>query len=579
LEAANPHSGDQLLGKYRLIAALGHGGMADVYLAAASGPAGFTKLLVVKRLRDAEPPGATAMFLEEARLSARLNHPNIVQTYEVGDDDNQYFMVMEFLDGPNLQRLRNRATERGIVVPLPIELFILSQALTGLHHAHELTEFDGKPLNVVHRDLTPHNVVVTYQGECKIVDFGIAKTADSNAATQAGAYKGKVAYIPPEQLGGNSRVDRRADVFSAGVILWEAIAGRTLWSGLPTGIIFQRLAEGDVPPIISVKPETPPELVRICDRALAPDADQRYSTALEFQLALDEFRRGRFTAVSRREVSEFVTPLFQDERVRNRAMIESRLKLGTSLPQAGDRAVLVPVMGTHSRSRATPSSPGRARTAQSEAIPELEAPITREGQVPMGRKRYWVAGAVALVLIGGLGLAIRSTRSHPAEAPPAAAAAAVAVAVAPPPAPAAPAASPSPDEVDLQVAVNPRQAQLTLDDVELPTNPFEGKVPRDSRLHTLRASAPGFVSAVKGIQLGRDVIVQISLQRQSQGATPPGNRTRHAGSNRRAAAQDEDAPASADAPAPQTPDFYEITSKPQKQKAKRPVDTESPWKE
>ncbi|RYE83091.1 MAG: serine/threonine protein kinase [Myxococcales bacterium] len=202
-------------GKYRLVAELGHGGMANVFLAASTGPASVTKLLVLKQIRPemAGDPAFVEMFLDEARLAARVNHPNVVQTLEVGEASGHYYLAMEFLDGQPLSRIQGR--EAAEQLTLSQRLRILVDALGGLHHAHELRHYDGSSLGVVHRDATPQNIFVTYDGQVKVVDFGVAKAATSSGQTSAGVIKGKLSYMAPEQARGEP-IDRRADVFSVG---------------------------------------------------------------------------------------------------------------------------------------------------------------------------------------------------------------------------------------------------------------------------------------------------------------------------------------------------------------------------
>src|SRR5580698_5191926 len=235
----------QALRKYRLIAEIGRGGMADVFLAVAQGPAGFNKLVVIKRARLEleQDPDFLSMFLDEARLAARLNHPNVVQTHEVGQEGDRYFIAMEYLDGQPLNRIRARA---GASFATDMQVRVLTDTLAGLHHAHELCDFDGTALGVVHRDATPQNVFVTYDGQVKVVDFGIAKAIDSSSETRTGTVKGKVTYMAPEQAKGE-RVDCRADIFAVGVMLWEGIAGRRMWKGVPELTVVHELIGGKVP--------------------------------------------------------------------------------------------------------------------------------------------------------------------------------------------------------------------------------------------------------------------------------------------------------------------------------------------
>src|SRR5258706_5274954 len=278
-------------GKFRLVAELGRGGMGKVYLALVSGPAGFNKLQVVKRLRPelAQEHDSVTMFLDEARLAARLSHANVVQTNEVGEEDGHYFIAMEYLEGQSLDTLVRRSAaqpdSRG--VPLAIHLRILSDALAGLHHAHELTDFDGSPLQLVHRDVTPQNVFVTYDGIAKLLDFGIAKAATSAHETRAGTFKGKCAYMAPEQIVGD-HVDGRADLFSMGAVLWQAATGQRLWKGETDMKIFNRVLNGDIPSPRAVNPNVSPRLEAICMRALAPKREDRFQNALEMQGALED---------------------------------------------------------------------------------------------------------------------------------------------------------------------------------------------------------------------------------------------------------------------------------------------------
>ncbi|MEO7729963.1 MAG: serine/threonine-protein kinase, partial [Kofleriaceae bacterium] len=188
------------LGKYQVVAEIARGGMGVVYLAMTKGPGGFSKLVVVKELHPelVEDPAFATMFLDEAKLAARLNHPNIVQTNEVGNDGDRYFMVMDYLDGRGLDQIRRRARTAGGGPSLAMLLRVLIEMLSGLAYAHKLTDFNGAPMQIVHRDVSPQNVFVTFDGQIKLLDFGIAKAADSTHETQAGVLKGKVAYMSPE---------------------------------------------------------------------------------------------------------------------------------------------------------------------------------------------------------------------------------------------------------------------------------------------------------------------------------------------------------------------------------------------
>jgi Ca-activated chloride channel family protein len=390
------------IGKYRLVAELGHGGMADVYLGVAAGVGGFNKLIVVKLLRDLDDPEQIQMFLDEARLAARLNHPNVVQTYEVGNEGELYYMAMEFLDGPSYHRLVRRAAKEPGGLPLPVHLYVLTRALEGLHYAHELKDYDGTSLNVVHRDLSPHNVLVTYEGDCKIVDFGIAKAADSQVETRSGSFKGKVTYMPPEQVAG-ARVDRRADVFAAGVMLFEAVSGRRLWEKDPELVVAQRLAANDVPRLKDVAPQAPKALIEICDWALAPEVSARCPSALQMHTALDDYLRRAGLELSRLQLADQVARRFTADRERLRQTLEQQLKKMA----AGE--------GANSDSARLPrASYGAGSHSGTGSLEELEGEGVRtRGDRPGGSSRK------ALVPAGGLGASERDeeTSAPPGKAP------------------------------------------------------------------------------------------------------------------------------------------------------------------
>src|SRR5688572_16530728 len=228
---------EQVHGRYHPIAELGQGGTANVFLACARGPSDFNKLVVLKVLKHelAHEHEFRSMFMNEARLAARLNHPNVVQTNEVMEVDGRPVLVMEYLEGQTLSRILARsrdAARGGVEMPLTLHLRVMIDVLSGLHYSHELIDYDGTPLRVVHRDMTPHNVFVSYDGRVCILDFGIAKlTGLGVQATQTGVIKGKLRYMPQEQVLGLP-LDRRADLFAVGVMLWEAAAREKMWRGL-----------------------------------------------------------------------------------------------------------------------------------------------------------------------------------------------------------------------------------------------------------------------------------------------------------------------------------------------------------
>ena len=315
------------LGKYRLLGELGRGGMAHVFLAMATGPARFSKLVVVKEIQAslAHEPEFVTMFLDEARLAARLNHPNVVQTNEVGQEDYRFYMVMEYLEGQSFRTVLRRIG-RGPDAPLTLgmKLRVVCDALAGLHHAHDLTDFVGQPLGVVHRDVSPHNIFVTYSGQVKVLDFGIAKAFDSVTTTSTGVLKGKVAYMAPEHARGD-RVDRRADVYAAGIVLWECVTGERLFQDQPQVAILNKLLSGDLPRIRDVAPDIDPRLEAIISKALAYRPDDRYPTAAAFAADIEDMLRAQGDMSTNREIGVLVEGAFVKERARITQLVETQI--------------------------------------------------------------------------------------------------------------------------------------------------------------------------------------------------------------------------------------------------------------
>jgi serine/threonine-protein kinase len=389
-------------GKYQLIAQLGRGGMSEVYLAVARGPAGFNKLAVLKRLLPAlaAEPDFLAMFLDEARLAAQLNHPNIVQTNEVGVEAGKYFIAMEYLDGQPLVKILHRLGPKGL--PVHMTLRILADACAGLHYAHTLSDFNGVPLGIVHRDVSPHNLFVTYAGHVKVVDFGIAKAASRTTETETGILKGKIAYMSPEQLG-DAEIDGRSDVFSLGIVLFEALTRQRMWGDRPRDVeIMRRLTVGDIPSSPrAIAPDLPEDLDRICRRALAADRENRYASALETQKDLEECIARLPQRASEREIGELVSGLFAQERLAMAGVLEKQL--GELERPQGEGAVL----------REWPASTPSGVMSMEEVGGESASPRPVSPLRILGRRRVLLlAGGVAIVL-GAVALwAGLSSREH-----------------------------------------------------------------------------------------------------------------------------------------------------------------------
>jgi tRNA A-37 threonylcarbamoyl transferase component Bud32 len=288
--------------------------MAEIFLARAFGLDGFEKLVVLKSLlaQRADDQAWVQMFLDEARLAATLVHSNIAQVFDVGRDKDLHFFTMEYVHGADLREIITAAEPRG-GVPLEVALAITVGVAAGLHYAHEKTDSAGQPLNIVHRDVSPSNVLVSYDGAVKVVDFGIAKAAVRRAATRTGTVKGKAGYMSPEQCRGEA-LDQRSDVFAIGILLYQLTTGVAPFTGENEYAIIRRVVDEDARPPSEVKADYPRGLEAIVLRALRRPRDERYATAQELQVDLETFAREQGLGLSNVEVARFMEELFGQRR-------------------------------------------------------------------------------------------------------------------------------------------------------------------------------------------------------------------------------------------------------------------------
>jgi serine/threonine-protein kinase len=522
-----------VFGKYRLIAELGQGGMADVLLAVMEGRGGFSKLVVLKRLREhlRDEAEFTHMLIDEARLAARLNHPNCVQTLEVGEHEGRCFIAMEFLEGQTLARVRRRAWRQERDVSLTMQMQILADVLGGLHHAHEMRDYDGTPLRIVHRDVTPSNVFITYDGAVKLLDFGIAKATGRTTRTQTGVVKGKMGYMPPEQAMGKA-VDRRADVFAVGVMLWEAAAGARFWGEKEDIVILGCLLRGEVPVSPrAVEPTVSETIDAICQKALAVDRDQRYATAAEMKAALDEeiWRRQASHAV-REQLGKIVGELFTEEREELRAIIETQLakiegagnlpetslvNVAPSLtPSASKRIVPIdtdvdpeaPTSLPRSAPLREPESTGGLTPSRTDAAPGSHT-LESARKPPRWIKPAFAVGLVAAAAAAAWALGPRTREGAPPSVQSAAAREAV----------------PERPHVRVTLRATPPTARFAIDDGPWLDNPFQGELPADGRAHEIRVEAADYLPQRLPVRFDRDVRLEVALERQTaEPAATPG---------------------------------------------------------
>jgi eukaryotic-like serine/threonine-protein kinase len=404
--------GTDLAGRFKFIGEIGRGGMANVYLTATRGAlGGFQKLVVIKLLRAdlAEEQEFREMFLAEARLAARLNHPHVVQTYDVGEDDGRYYLAMEYVDGQTLETAR-RSPDAARLFPPRLQLQVLVHVLSGLHYAHELKDYDGKPLNVVHRDVTPSNILLGYDGRVKLVDFGVAKALDSGTQTRAGVVKGKTGYMAPESFTDSGHVDRRADIYSVGVLLWEMLVGRRMWKHLGSSDRLQRAIEGQIEPLRQLVPEVPQKLEQICLKALQAKPEDRYSTAAELQADLEAYLERHPPRVSDREIGGALNEAFGDDRKQITSVIQHQLKNGGAVSTLPDLSAQTSKLVTSAHSTLSRFSLG----------PQQKQKV-KTRKVP---RWLYATGLMVVALVLGAGLAWLA-RSGEGRAPSQAASAAV----------------------------------------------------------------------------------------------------------------------------------------------------------
>ncbi len=417
------------LGRYRILRRLAVGGMAELFVAKAEGIKKFEKLVVIKRLlphhdRDKR---LVRMFLDEARLTAKLNHPNIAQVLDVGMARGSYYFAMEYVHGADLRAILKAAMRTGRPLPIEQAVGVIAEAAAGLHHAHEMRSEDGTPLLIVHRDVSPSNVLVSYDGAVKVTDFGVAKWARQEVETRHGALKGKFAYMSPEQCRGEP-VDRRSDLFALGILLYELTTGTRLFQGASEFAILTQIASLGVPPPSRRRQDYPPALERIVMRALARERARRYQTAQELQADLDAFAREAQIVATPAGRASYMQALFAQRLGAWRAAEREGRSLAQHLETLeNDDAVTVDDeadagAGGRERRRAGPAATETAGAA----TPTLIAPAAAHRRIALG-------GVVAaLVLAAGLGARALRGRGRPAAAPVIAAPSAVAPAAAAP---------------------------------------------------------------------------------------------------------------------------------------------------
>jgi serine/threonine-protein kinase len=327
-------------GKYLLLEKVAAGGMAEIYLAKSAAANGLNKFFAIKRIlpQFSNNEDFVSMFKEEAKVCINLNHSNVVSIFDFGIESGQFFLVMDYVEGRNLRQIINELKKSNKSFSIDQALYLVKEAAAGLDHAHRCVDATtGKPLNITHRDMSPQNVMVSFEGEIKVIDFGIAKAETEAEDTKAGTLKGKFSYMSPEQAEGQT-IDPRTDVFALGIVLWELLANDRLFTGSNEAAILRKVRDCQVPPIRKINPTVPAELERIVMKALAKDRNVRYQTAANFHRDLNRFLNTQYPDFSPQDFSVFIKESFRS------AYMEAREKLVTygKIAMHDPSAILIP---------------------------------------------------------------------------------------------------------------------------------------------------------------------------------------------------------------------------------------------
>ena len=388
--------GAQQVGRYELLLQLASGGMATVYIGRQRGAGGFERLVAIKRMHPhiSESRELSAAFMDEARIASAIRHPNVVSVLDVHESGKERLLVMDYVDGASLAEVVKAATKRKVRLPRPAALRVLIDTLLGLHAAHELKNMHGKPLGVVHRDATPHNILVGIDGSVRITDFGIAKAAERSVNTQTGLAKGKFRYMAPEQAKGGV-LDRRVDVFAVGIVAWELLTGHRLFVGETDAEVLLQVSAGEIRPASKVDPNIPKELEAIVMRALAVDPNDRWATAEAFADAIREWAKEAGELTTPSEVARLVQE-FCGEKVQKRAGTLKRVLAGERPPTGA---------AAHREKSATGSTAGTSAPMTVDSV-KVVAAVSEDDLRQRRLRRTLVIAAIAATTVAVLALVV-----------------------------------------------------------------------------------------------------------------------------------------------------------------------------
>ena len=506
--------------------------MATVFLARLSGVGGFQRFVAIKRLHPhlAREPEFIEMFLEEARLAARIHHPNVVPILEIGQSEQGYYIVMEYVEGDTLGRLLARSAQTGVRLPVKVGLRVVIDMLAGLDAAHELKDDDGNPFGIVHRDISPQNVLVGVDGSSRLSDFGVARATSKLSTTRTGQLKGKLAYMAPEQARGHKDVDRRADIFASGIVLWEVLACRRLFKGDGEADTLNRVMNEPIPPVRSAAPTIPASLEAVVAKALERDRNKRYATAAEFADSLERASRVVGALGTHKDVAQHLEAVLGTEISAQRDVVRAWLarsepsRHGMEPPIRQEPTSVTRVEGKNAE--ATPASVSKVSAVSAVSgvtsvssvtsavisnpppgVDAAQAPPSSVSAVspgdPRRRARVWPWVALVAVVAGGAlwmryprGFGVAADAAPRAAAPPVTVAAVTSVAPAIAASSAPPAASTTiPAPPDASTA--PTSVGTTAATVVIPRAGWRGRAapaPREPAATTAPTAAPATVA-------------------------------------------------------------------------------------
>ncbi len=357
----------QQFGKYQLLQKIAVGGMAELYRAKVTRDHGFEKRVAIKKILPhlSDEGNLVKAFIDEAKLAALLQHENIIQIYDFGSMHGEYFIAMEYLFGKDLRNLTHKLRKNGSALDLESTLYIISRICVGLDYSHKLRDLQGKPLNIIHRDINPQNIFLTYEGQVKIIDFGIAKAASHNSTTHEGLIKGKIAYMSPEQAMGQV-IDHRSDIFSTGIILYELLAGQRMFEG-ETMQIYSQVREAHYTALKKLRPDLPDKLYAVVDRALAKEPDDRYQTCSQMLADLEECIVELSVRPNSRGFAAFIKDFFKEEFAIEESALWTNVQVESVLPP----------LANHSSSRDSESTGSTVFLAETQPAPAFQQTIWR----------------------------------------------------------------------------------------------------------------------------------------------------------------------------------------------------------